>query len=37
MDSEFRYQIVEGGANPLVFNPFVDFSKLREPSIIDAF
>ena len=37
MDSEHRYEITEGEANPLVFHPFVDFSKLADPSIIDAF
>ena len=37
MDSEHGYEITEGGDNPLVFHPFVDFSKLTDPSIIDAF
>lgn len=39
MDSELRYRVVEEseGANPLVFTPFVDFDKLTEASIIDAF
>jgi hypothetical protein len=37
MDGELQYQIVEGGTKPFVFHPFVDFSKLSDPSIIDAF
>jgi hypothetical protein len=37
MDSELRYRIVEGGADPLVFVPSVDLVRLTDPSIIDAF
>ena len=37
IDSELKYRIVEGGADPLVFVPHVDFAKLADPSIIDAF
>ena len=37
IDSELRYRIVEGGKDPLVFVPHVDFAKLADPSIIDAF
>jgi hypothetical protein len=37
IDSEMRYRVVEEGAKPLVFGPFVNFSKLTDPSIIDAF
>jgi hypothetical protein len=37
MDSEFHYQIIEGGTGLLAFHPFVDFATLRDPSIIDAF
>ncbi len=28
---------VEEGAEPMVFVPLVDFEKLKDPSIIDAF
>ena len=37
MDSELNYKLLEGPVNPLVFVPFVDFDKLAERSIIDAF
>ena len=37
LDSELRYHILEGGKDPLVFVPYVDFDQLNEPSIIDAF
>jgi hypothetical protein len=37
MDSELNYRVVEPGADPLVFVPLVDFDKLDDPSIIDAF
>jgi hypothetical protein len=37
IDSELRYRILEGGKNPLVFVPHIDFAKLADPSIIDAF
>jgi hypothetical protein len=37
LDSELRHKILEGPTNPLVFVPFVDFDKLKDPSIIDAF
>ena len=37
MDSELNYSVVEEGAEPLVFVPMVDFEKLEDPSIIDAF
>jgi hypothetical protein len=36
VDSELGYRVVEG-ADPLVFVPLVDFEKLKDPSIIDAF
>ena len=36
LDSESNYRIVEG-TDPLVFVPLVDFEKLKDPSIIDAF
>jgi hypothetical protein len=37
IDSELKYRIIEGGKDPLVFLPHVDFAKLVDPSIIDAF
>jgi hypothetical protein len=37
LDSELKYRVVEAGAEPLVFSPQVDFDKLTDPSIIDAF
>ncbi len=37
MDGDLNYRIVEGEAEPLVFVPMVDFDKLDDPSIIDAF
>jgi hypothetical protein len=37
LDSQLNHTILEGPANPLVFVPFVDFDKLKDPSIIDAF
>ena len=30
-------QVAEAEARPLVFTPLVDFGKLKDPSIIDAF
>ena len=35
-ERELSYRVVEG-ADPLVFVPFVNFEKLEDPSIIDAF
>jgi len=37
MDSELNYRVVEEGADPLIHVPMVDFDKLDDPSIIDAF
>ncbi|MFQ5627427.1 MAG: hypothetical protein ACE5I1_01605 [bacterium] len=36
-NSKLKYRIAEQGADPLVFVPLVDFGKLTDPSIIDAF
>jgi hypothetical protein len=36
VDSELRYRVEEGG-DPLIFVPHVDFEKIKDPSIIDAF
>jgi hypothetical protein len=37
LDSELNYRCVDEGAVPLVFVPLIDFDKLEDPSIIDAF
>ncbi len=37
MDSELHYSVLEQDAAPLVFAPLVDFDRLKDPSIIDAF
>jgi hypothetical protein len=37
IDSELNHTVEEEGADPLVFVPFVNFKKLKDPSIIDAF
>ena len=37
MDSEVNCRVEEEQAEPLVFVPIVDFDKLADPSIIDAF
>jgi hypothetical protein len=37
MDGDLNYRVVEDGADPRVFVPMVDFEKLEDPSIIDAF
>ena len=37
MDSNLNYHVVEEDAELLVFAPMVDFGKLEDPSIIDAF
>ena len=31
------HELLEGGAEPMLFHPFVDFTALAEPSIINAF
>jgi hypothetical protein len=36
LDNELNYRLLEG-TDPLVFVPLVDFEKLKDPSIIDAF
>ena len=37
IDSELRFHVLEEAAEPLVYVPLVDFDKLQDPSIIDAF
>jgi hypothetical protein len=36
LDSDLSYR-VEEGERPLIFLPIVNFEKLKDPSIIDAF
>ncbi|MFC2031675.1 hypothetical protein ACFLWA_13225 [Chloroflexota bacterium] len=37
IDSELNYSVAEEEAEPMVFIPQVDFEKLEDTSIIDAF
>jgi hypothetical protein len=37
MDSALNYSVQEKDADPLILAPMVDFDKLQDPSIIDAF
>jgi len=37
MDSDLHYHVKEDGADPLVFIPIVDFSRLKESSITKVF
>lgn len=37
IDSDLRYQVDELGAEPLVFQPLIDWTAFTEPTIIDAF
>jgi hypothetical protein len=37
VDSELNFRVQEAQADPLVFVPRVNFQKLADPSIIDAF
>jgi len=37
MDSDLQYRVIEKSAKPLIFSPLVNFGKLKDPSIIDAF
>jgi hypothetical protein len=37
MDGELNCRVIEGEADPRIFVPTVDFDKLEDPSIIDAF
>jgi hypothetical protein len=37
IDSRLNYTVQEKDAAPLIFSPMVDFGKLEDPSIIDAF
>ncbi|MCP5054770.1 MAG: hypothetical protein GY940_46830 [bacterium] len=35
--SDLKYHVTEETSEPLVFQPFVDFDKLTEPSIINDY
>jgi hypothetical protein len=37
IDSDLHITTLQAGADPLVFVPMVDFDRLEDPSIIDAF
>ena len=37
IDHELRFRMLEEAAQPQVYVPLVDFDKLEDPSIIDAF
>jgi hypothetical protein len=36
-DSELRFRVHDGGAEPLVFSPQVDWATFEEPNITHAF
>jgi hypothetical protein len=37
IDSDLHVRVLEQGAEPVISVPLVDFDKLEDPSIIDAF
>jgi hypothetical protein len=37
IDSDLHYRVAETKADPLVFVPMINFARLKDPSIIDAF
>ncbi len=37
VDSELRFRVIEGGSEPLVFEPDVDWRTFAERSIINAY
>ncbi len=37
IDSRMEYRVFEAEARPILFIPHVDFARLKDPSIIDAF
>ena len=37
VDSELNYRIERGGPNPLVFEPDIDWSEFKDPTIIDGY
>jgi hypothetical protein len=37
VDSELNYRIERGGPSPLVFEPDIDWSEFKDPTIIDGY
>lgn len=37
VDSAMKFEVESEGAAPVIFVPMVNFARLNEPSIIDAF
>jgi len=37
VDSELNYRIEQGGSSPLVFEPDIDWSEFKDPTIIDGY
>ncbi len=37
LDSDLNFKSIEPKTQPMIFVPMVDFEKLKDPSIIDAF
>jgi len=37
IDSDLKYSVSDPEARPIILVPMVDFKKLKDPSIIDAF
>jgi hypothetical protein len=37
VDSELNYRIARGGPRPLVFEPDVNWSEFKDPTIIDGY
>jgi hypothetical protein len=37
IDSDLNYRVLDAEAEPIIYFPLLDFEKLEDPSIIDAF
>ena len=37
VDSELDYRIERGGTSPLIFEPDIDWSEFKDPTIIDGY
>ena len=37
VDCELNHRITKGGPNPLVFEPEIDWSEFKDPTIIDGY
>ncbi len=37
VDSDLNHRIVEGGEQPLVFEPAVDWKQFKDPDIVDGY